>query len=64
MSIVYNFRKDALYDLNRLNEYYGRRKYAMQLRRFDSEKKCFVSCYPQLELKELPKQEEGVVKNE
>ncbi len=59
MSIVYSFRKDALYDLRRLNDYYGKKKYAMQLRRFDTDKKCFIGKYPQIELKELPKQEVG-----
>jgi len=56
ISVVHNFRKDALYDLARLNDYYGKKKYAMQLRRFDTEKKCFVNRYPNVELIELPKQ--------
>ena len=56
MSVVYNFKKEALYDLNRLNDYYGKKKYTIQLRRFDTEKKCFVSRYPDIDLKELPTQ--------
>ena len=57
MSVVYSFRKEALYDLKRLNDYYGKKKYAMQLRRFDTEKKCFISYHPDVKLEELPKQE-------
>jgi hypothetical protein len=57
ISVLYGFRKDVLRDLKRLNNYYGKRKYAMQLRRFDTEKKRLVSRYPDIELKELPKQE-------
>jgi hypothetical protein len=44
-------------DLVKLNDYCGKRKYAMQLRRYDTEKRSFVSKYPAIELKELPKQE-------
>ena len=57
MSVVYSFRKEALHDLKRLNDYYGKRKYAMQLRKFDTEKKCVIKRYPDVELTELPKQE-------
>lgn len=57
VSIVFHFRKDALRDLKRLNEYYGRRHYAMQLTRTNSETGKIVSQYPAIELKELPKQE-------
>ena len=57
ISVLYSFRRDALHDLNRLNDYYGKKKYAMQLRRFDTEKKCFACCHPDVELKELPSQE-------
>jgi hypothetical protein len=59
VSVVYSFRKDALYDLKRLNDYYGKRKYAMQLRRFAGKSKKIVSRYPDINLTELPKQEVG-----
>jgi len=57
VSVVFHRRKDALRDLARINNYCGRKKYAMQLRRFDMVKKCVVSHYPKIELNELPKQE-------
>ena len=57
MSIVYHFRRDALRDLNSLNEYCGKRKYAMQLTRTDSETGTIVSQYPSIELDQLPKSE-------
>jgi hypothetical protein len=47
----------AISDLGELNNYCGRKKYAMQLRRFDTAKECFVSRHPKIDLKELPKQE-------
>jgi plasmid replication initiation protein len=59
ISIVYHFRKDALRDLNRLNSYYGKRHYAMRLMKTDSETGKIVSRYPDIELKALPKPEEG-----
>jgi hypothetical protein len=49
----------VLADLARLNNYCGKKKYAMQLRRFDTEKKSFTSHYPNIQLKELPKQDKG-----
>ncbi len=57
VSVVFHRRRDALHDLARLNDYCGKKKYAMQLRRFDTNKKCVVCCYPKIKLKELPKQE-------
>ncbi len=57
VSSVYSRRRDVLHDLARLNNYCGKKKYAMQLRRLDTEQKCFVSFYPDVALKELPKQE-------
>jgi hypothetical protein len=57
VSDVYSRRKDVLHDLARLNDYCGKKKYAMQLRRLDTEQKSFVSFYPDVVLKELPKQE-------
>ncbi|MFA7184725.1 MAG: hypothetical protein WC082_07530 [Victivallales bacterium] len=59
ISVVFHFRKDALRDLKRLNDYYGKRHYAMQLTKTDSETGKIVSKYPAIELKELPKPEEG-----
>lgn len=59
ISVVYHFRKDVLRDLKRLNDYYGKRHYAMRLTKTDSETGKIVSQYPNVELKELPKQEEG-----
>jgi hypothetical protein len=64
ISQVYHRRILALSDLGELNNYCGKKKYAMQLRRFDTDKKCVVSHYPKIELKELPKQRREVVKNE
>jgi len=63
VSVIYHQRKHALQDLGQLNGYCGRKKYAMQLRRFDTEKQYFVFCYPDIDLKELPIQEKGVVKD-
>ncbi|MDD5698888.1 MAG: hypothetical protein PHH77_09765 [Victivallaceae bacterium] len=57
VSVVYHFRKDALHDLKRLNDYYGRRHYAMRLTKTDSETGKIISRYPDISLKELPKQE-------
>jgi hypothetical protein len=57
VSSIYSRRKDVLSDLARLNSYCGKKKYAMQLRRFDTEQECVVSHYPRVDLKELPKQE-------
>jgi hypothetical protein len=59
VSVVYHFRKEALRDLKLLNDHYGRRYYAMRLTRTDSETGKTVSRYPDIDLKELPKQEEG-----
>jgi hypothetical protein len=50
MSVVYHFRRDALRDLKSLNEYCGKRKYAMQLTRTDSETGKAVSRYPDINL--------------
>ncbi|MFA6717085.1 MAG: hypothetical protein WCS27_17035 [Victivallaceae bacterium] len=57
ISVVFHFRKDALRDLKRLNDYYGRRHYAMQLTKTDTETGKIVSKYPDVDLQELPKQE-------
>jgi hypothetical protein len=57
ISVLYSFRRDALYDLKRLNDYYGKKKYAMQLRKFDTERKHIVLRHPDIELKELPGRE-------
>ena len=59
VSVVYHFRKDALRDLKLLNDYYGRRHYAMRLTKTDSETGKTISRYPDVDLKELPKQEAG-----
>lgn len=55
ISVVYHFRKDALHDLQSLNDYCGKRKYAMQLRRIDTENNKIISRYPDIELEPLPK---------
>jgi hypothetical protein len=57
ISRVYHRRSIVLKDLARLNDYCGKRNYAMQLRRFDTEKRTAINSYPKIELKELPKQE-------
>lgn len=59
VSLVFHRRSIALKDLAKLNDYCGKRNYAMQLRRFDTKKKSYTSKYPAIELKELPKQETG-----
>ncbi len=58
ISNVYHQRRFALHDLGLLNNYCGKKKYAMQLRKFDTEKKRTVGLHPKIELKELPKKEE------
>jgi len=63
ISTIYSFRKDAIHDLERLNDYCGKRRYAMQVRKVDTEKKCMVSCYPKIELRQLSCQGEEVVRN-
>ena len=63
-SVVYHYRKHALRDLNNLNEYCGRKKYAVQLTKTDTETGKTVSRYPDIDLKELPIQKKEVVKNE
>ncbi len=50
MSVIYHFRRDALRDLKSLNDYCGKRKYAMQLTRTDSETGKAVSRYPDINL--------------
>jgi hypothetical protein len=57
VSRVYHRLAMAKSDLRELNNYCGKKKYAMQLRRFDTEEECVVSHYPKIDLKELPKQE-------
>ena len=57
VSVTYHQRKFARNDLSKLNDYCGKKKYAMQLRRFDTEKNGFISIYPDIQLMELPKQE-------
>ncbi len=64
VSVIYYFRKDALNDLWHLNDYCGKRKYAMQLTRIDMESGRIVSHYPDIELKQLQNQTKEVVKNE
>ena len=59
VSTVYHRRKDVLNDLSSLNSYCGKKKYSMQLRRFESDMKCLVSRFPDIELKDLPRQEVG-----
>lgn len=58
MSTVYHRRKHAMFDLNQLNDYCGRRKYGVQLTKNDSETKSVLSRYPDIDLKELPIREE------
>lgn len=56
-SLVYSYRRQALHDLNRLNDYCGRKRYAMQLMRVDMETGNVISHYPNIKLDELPNQE-------
>jgi hypothetical protein len=58
ISQVYHRRSAVLSDLGELNNYCGKKKYAMQLRRFDTKKKCVVNRHPKIELKDLPQKEE------
>jgi hypothetical protein len=58
VSHVYHRRPTVLGDLGELNNYCGKKKYAMQLRRFDSKKECIVNHHPKIELKDLPQKEE------
>ncbi len=55
VSNIYHRRKLALADLAKLNDYCGRKKYAMQLTRFDAKTRNIVSRYPNFDLKSLPK---------
>ena len=55
VSNVYYRRKLALADLAKLNDYCGKKKYAMQLTRFDATTRKVVSRYPNFDLKSLPK---------
>ena len=57
-SVVYHYRKHALRDLKSLNEYCGRKRYAMQLTRTDTDTGSIVSKYPNIELQELSNQKE------
>jgi hypothetical protein len=58
VSSVYHRRKDVLRDLSMLNGYCGRKKYAMQLRRFEENKECVDRRYPKIELRDLPRRDE------
>jgi hypothetical protein len=64
VSNVYHRRVTALSDLRELNDYCGKKKYAMQLRRIDSETGKVKKVYPKITLRELPKQKKEVMKNE
>jgi hypothetical protein len=64
ISQVYHRRPTVLGDLGELNNYCGKKKYAMQLRRIDSETGKIKKVYPNITLRELPKQKREVVKNE
>jgi hypothetical protein len=55
VSVLYHQRKHALHDLHQLNDYCGKKKYAMQLTRTDTGTGRVVSMYPDIELKELSK---------
>jgi hypothetical protein len=59
VSHVYHRRPTVLGDLGELNNYCGKKKYAMQLRRIDTKKKCVVNRHPKIKLKDLPQKEES-----
>ena len=64
ISVVYHFRKDVLHDLKLLNDYCGKRKYAMQLMRTDMENNKIISRYPDIKLEKIQIWEKEVVQNE
>lgn len=53
VSVLYHQRKHALHDLGQLNDYCGKKKYAMQLTKTDTGTGRVVSRYPDLELKQI-----------
>jgi phage terminase small subunit len=59
VSTVYHRYQMAKADLQLLNDYCQKRAYVIQVIKNDSETGKVVSKYPDVQLKEIPKQEDG-----
>jgi hypothetical protein len=59
VSTIYRRYHMAKEDLRMLNDYCHKKAYVIQVTRTDTETGKVVSRYPDVQLKELPKQEEG-----